>query len=86
MHRISRQAGCIVFREVFSSYILPLGVWQVRENVRNAFSEKPMSFNSQQEALDFCWSRLNITSENWLRSSNILDFMTRQRKLEHFIS
>jgi hypothetical protein len=83
LHSIGRQAGCIIFREVRSSYIVPLGVWQVRENMREAMKQHN-SFNTLQEALNYSWSRLNITSTNWRRSSKILEFISTQKKLSDF--
>ena len=35
-------AAAIVFREVGKDYAVPLGVWQIRENVRAALKEKPL--------------------------------------------
>ena len=32
-----RQARAAVFREVSGGYVVPLGVWVIRETVRNAF-------------------------------------------------
>ena len=37
---IHRQAEVIIFREIGEGYYIPLGVWQVRENCRNAFISK----------------------------------------------
>ncbi|MFB6201298.1 MAG: hypothetical protein ABEI98_04735, partial [Halorhabdus sp.] len=34
-----RQAKCLVLREVTDDYWAPVGVWQVREGVRNAFND-----------------------------------------------
>ncbi|ACV12140.1 Protein of unknown function DUF650 [Halorhabdus utahensis DSM 12940] len=36
---IDRQAKCLVLREVTDDYWAPVGVWQVREGVRNAFED-----------------------------------------------
>ncbi|WP_181685775.1 DNA repair protein NreA [Halorhabdus salina] len=36
---IGRQAKCLVLREVTDDYWAPVGVWQVREGVRNAFDD-----------------------------------------------
>ncbi|MFB6080916.1 MAG: DNA repair protein NreA [Haloferacaceae archaeon] len=38
---IGRQAKCLVLREVSDDYWAPVGVWQVRESVRNAFAGTP---------------------------------------------
>ena len=34
---VGRQAKCLVLREVSDDYWAPVGVWQIRESVRNAF-------------------------------------------------
>jgi len=36
---LGRQAKCLVLREVTDDYWAPVGVWQVRESVRNAFED-----------------------------------------------
>ncbi|MEM2394785.1 MAG: Nre family DNA repair protein, partial [Candidatus Bathyarchaeia archaeon] len=48
-----RQATVIVLREAHPGYIMPVGVWQVRENVRNAMRQKPFTFKTLDEALKF---------------------------------
>ncbi|GAB3029622.1 DNA repair protein NreA [Natronobiforma cellulositropha] len=37
LESIGRQAKCLVLREVSDDYWAPVGVWQIRESVRNAF-------------------------------------------------
>ncbi|MFC3958018.1 DNA repair protein NreA [Halovivax cerinus] len=41
LESIGRQAKCLVLREVSDEYWAPVGVWQVRESVRNAFEGVP---------------------------------------------
>jgi DNA repair protein NreA len=41
LESIGRQAKCLVLREVSDDYWAPVGVWQVRESVRNAFEDAP---------------------------------------------
>ncbi|SFS52875.1 DNA repair protein NreA [Halostagnicola kamekurae] len=43
LESIGRQAKCLVLREVSDDYWAPVGVWQVRESVRNAFEGAPGS-------------------------------------------
>ena len=40
LQKEGRQATAIVLREARPGYIMPIGVWQVRENVRNAMRQK----------------------------------------------
>ncbi len=48
-----RQATVIVLREARPGYIMPIGVWQVRENVRNAMRQKPHQFTTLTDSLKF---------------------------------
>jgi hypothetical protein len=79
--KVRRQAAVIVFREVRSGYLVPLGVWQIRENVRHAFRGKQAEFSSLQEALKSIKSGLRIPMEEWTRQSKIIDRITHQRTL-----
>jgi len=72
LHRIRRQAGVAVFREVYEGYVLPLGVWVVRETVRQAFKRKPQVFETEKEALEYVDSRLRLGLEPFAKKSVIL--------------
>lgn len=72
LYKIRKQAKAIVFREVYEGYVIPVGVWEVRENVRNAFRKKPRIFSSLKEALADIASRLRISIDKYLRKSEIL--------------
>ncbi|MFB6301454.1 MAG: DNA repair protein NreA [Haloferacaceae archaeon] len=41
LDEVGRQAKCLVLREVSDDYWAPVGVWQVRESVRDAFAGPP---------------------------------------------
>lgn len=80
-----RQAGVVVLREAHPGYILPVGVWNVRENVRAALRNKPRKFNVMGEALSFISSKLEIPMKRWIKNSGILKHRLYQRKLEDFL-
>lgn len=77
------QAGAIVLREIYPAY-LPLGVWNVRENVREAMRKVPASFSSLEEALAYLRKRLRIRIEFWIKKSYLLRSLLTQRKLQEF--
>ncbi|MEM4727407.1 MAG: hypothetical protein QXD04_04060, partial [Candidatus Bathyarchaeia archaeon] len=83
--RVRRQARAFILREAYPDYILPVGVWQVRENVRNAVRQPPKSFNSLEEALRHAMGRLSIPLEHWLSSGFLLRNTLKQRKLTEFL-
>jgi len=45
-----RQATVVVLREARPGYIMPVGVWQVRENVRNAMRQPPFLFKTLDDS------------------------------------
>lgn len=80
LDRMRRQARVIIFREIHEGYIIPVGVWEVRENVRKALEKKPNRFNTLKEALNDVGSRLRIPLGEYLKRSEIL----QQRRLSDF--
>ncbi|UCE72859.1 MAG: hypothetical protein JSV56_07425 [Methanomassiliicoccales archaeon] len=81
-----RQAGVVILREAHPGYILPVGVWNVRENVRAALRTEPNKFNTVKEALAYVFSKLEIPSARWIKNSAILKHRLYQRKLEDFLN
>ncbi len=71
LHGMKRQARVIVFREIYEGYIIPLGVWVVRETARHAFENRKI-FGSLNEALDYIKSRLRVPLNEYLKKSMIL--------------
>ena len=83
--RERRQASVIVLREVHPGYILPIGVWQVRENVRNAMNQKPHIFKSFEDCTKYIGSKFSIPISNWMIKSKFLKRFLYQKKLSEFI-
>jgi len=77
LNKLHRQAGAVSFREVSEGYVIPLGVWVVRETARSAFKGVAAKFDTRAEALAYVKSRLRLPFENYIKNSKIL----RQRKL-----
>lgn len=72
LEKMKRQAKVIVFREISEKYVVPLGVWQVRENVRNAMRSPPKKFETIKEAISYLRMKLKIPIEEYLKISRIL--------------
>lgn len=80
-----RQATVIILREAYPDYILPLGVWQVRENVRNALKSKPVKFENLKEALQYISGKLKIKINYWIETSILLKRALYQRKITEYV-
>jgi len=79
-----RQATVIVLREARPGYIMPVGVWQVRENVKNAMRQKPLLYNTLNEALLRISSQFQIPLESWVQESHLIRDTLFQRRITDF--
>ncbi len=85
LERIHRQAATIVFREIHEGYNVPLGVWQVRENMRNALKTPPHQCETITQAVELIGSKLRIPIKEWLNTSGLYKFLTKQEKLSKYL-
>ncbi len=81
-----RQATVVVLREARPGYIMPVGVWQVRENVRNAMRQTPFRYNTLDESLKFIGSRFEIPLKRWIIQSELLKRALFQRRISDFFT
>lgn len=85
LRKIGRQAAVIIFREVYSDYLFPVGVWVVRECVRSAYKNKPVKFNELDGALKHIFKRLRIPRTKWIETSEILNMLVRGVDLSNYV-
>lgn len=85
LYQIRKQATVVVFREVSGGYIVPLGVWVIRETVRDAFKKQPMIFETLSQALNYIGSNFQTPLLNWMRKSAILEKIRKQRTLLEYM-
>ena len=81
-----RQATAIVLREAHPGYIMPVGVWQVRENVRNAMRQKPSTFNTLDDALKWIANKFQIPLQRWIMKSELLKNALFQKRITDFLA
>lgn len=82
--REKKQASALVLREIHPGFLLPLGVWFVRESVRRMMRETPRTFEGLGEALAYARTKLTVPLEEWIRHSYLLQRCLFQRKLTDF--
>ena len=78
-----RQAKAVVFREIGEGYEIPLGVWVIRETVRDALKKKPLRFFDLELALKFLSSHLTVPIKLYLKESKVLGDL-QQKKISDF--
>lgn len=85
LERESKQAGVIVLREAYNGYV-PLGVFNVRENVRNAMEQTPIEFEDMKTALSYISTKLKLPLEKFVKQSDLMKELlnSRQTTLDSF--
>ncbi len=80
-----RQAAVIVMRESHPGYIMPLGVWLVRESVRKALKTTPSKFADLKSALGYVSLKFDIKIGTWIKNSAVLRSVMQQRTIGSFV-
>ncbi|MCS7119149.1 MAG: Nre family DNA repair protein [Archaeoglobaceae archaeon] len=83
LKKMRRQASAILWREIYPGFKLPIGVWFVREMLREMFLQKPVFFETLEEVFDFL-SNYSQLIEDWKRNSKLLKKIREQKMLCHF--
>ena len=81
LNKLRRQARVVVFREVSEGYVVPLGSWQILENIRNAFRQPLKEFDTLSEAFAHICPKLRVSIEEYVKQSRVL----RQRRISDFL-
>ena len=79
-----KQATALVLREIHPGYIVPVGVWGVREGIRHALKTQPERFDSLQAALNCAMTKLTIPLKKWVETSELLKRALFQKKIVEF--
>lgn len=85
LNKERRQAAAIVMREAHPGYIMPVGVWNVREAVRGAMSKPHMNFASLKESFSYIFSKFDISMNTWIRTSKLLQDLIFQKRLKDYL-
>jgi hypothetical protein len=84
LYSIKRNAAILIIREISPEYDQPLGVWQIRENVRHALKQKPRIFFDLNILFKFLESKLKISANYYKKKSKLIDFFFKQKKITDF--
>ena len=77
------QAGVVILREIRPEYAIPVGVWQVREGIRQAMKQPPIIADDFDQAISIASEKMSIAKNEWLQHGEILKLM-KQKTLSDF--
>ncbi len=84
LEKIKKQAGALIVREIKPEYFAPVGVWKIRETIRDAFNKPFEKFDGLKQAFDRITQKC-ITKDRWKRESRLYKTLREQRSLAGFV-
>ncbi len=83
--KIKHKAAALILREIHPEYVMPVGVWQVREGLRRALEGLAKQVESFDEALNFATISLSLSKNEWLRNSQMYKSKKEQLRITDFL-
>ncbi len=81
LDKVKGQAKVVILREAHPGYIMPVGVWNVREHVRATLKTEPVSLENLHQALMFVSAKMDIPVSSWIKNSTLLRRALFQKSL-----
>ena len=83
--KIKRQSGLIILREAYDGYV-PLGVFNVRENIKEAMLRPYLEFETLEDCLKYSGEKLRIPVNRYVKQGTLLNEMlhTKQTTLDMY--
>lgn len=78
------QSGVLILREIRPEYAIPVGVWQVREDIRLAMNQDYLVADNFDNALDIASKKMSISKNEWLSHGNIIKLLKQKTIADFF--
>jgi hypothetical protein len=82
--RRRRKAAALVLREIHPEYVMLLGVWQIREGVREALKKPAQKFESLEQAMSFASAGMSVSRQEIARKSRLWQAFKNQTRITDF--
>ena len=84
LNKIKKKAAVLILREIHPEYVMPVGVWQIREGIREALRSPITKFQSFENALSFASTFMSISNKEWIKNSKIYNNVIKQNRISDF--
>ncbi len=84
LSRRRRKAAALVLREIHPEYVMPLGVWQIREGVREALKKPAQKFENLERAVSFASACMSVSRQEIARNSRLWRAFKGQTRITDF--
>lgn len=84
LNKIKRKAAVLTLREIHPQYVIPVGVWQIREGIREALRSPMKKFESFETAISFACTFMSISKNEWIKNSKIYNNIIKQKSISDY--
>ena len=86
LFKIRHKAAALILREIRPEYVIPVGVWQIREGIRKALDGEANQFDNFEKALSCACINLSVSKGEWIRNSEMYKNMREQIRITDFLN
>ena len=84
LFKIQKQAGVLVLREIQPEYAVPVGVWQVREGIREAMKQPAFFAENMDSAIELATKKMSLSKNEWIREGKMLKLIQQKTITDFF--
>jgi DNA repair protein NreA len=78
-----KKGSVLILREIHPEYFVSLGVWQIREGIRECLKSKGKPFESFDSALKYGISKTSLSKTEWIKNSLIIKNKKQKRMSDY---
>jgi len=78
------QSGVLIFREIRPEYSIPVGVWQVREGIRQAMKTTPIVISDFNNAIEIAATKTSVSKKEWIKNGKIIELIRQKTLADYF--
>jgi len=79
-----KKSSVLILREIHPEYFMSLGVWQIREGIRESLKSKGKTFETFDSALKYGVSKTSLSINEWIKNSSIIRNKKQKRISDFF--
>lgn len=77
--KIKKQSGLLILREAYDGYV-PLGVFNVRENIKEAMQNQYIEFETLEACLEYAGTKLKISINKYVKQGTLMNEMLHSKQ------
>ena len=80
-----KKSSVLILREIHPEYFMSLGVWQIREGIRESLKSKGKKFETFDSALKYGTSKTSLSINEWIKNSSVIR-NKKQKRISDYLN